>query len=624
MRRFLSSVALVALVSQAAHAQTGVAAASTPMPAATNATASTQAPLPRSLVPGAIALEVSLLERTFEAALAADCAPERCFPKGCVYVRHQTIDQPRSGSLPGLPVEQGIGSAPAQEYLTEARCEFTHERSINPKDIQALVRRLELRLSRGYRKVAVVPQSLEPINKSLAEPTVAPEPEEKKAEVDEPPPPPQPQPQQPPPPPLTPTSALEQLWDELLPHVGWMTAIVMLTLAIIALIWAGRRLGAPSLEEKMVLAQLNHAPPEPPTPSPVEPELIAAPKVDEDQTFAEQQEQLWRERMAGIGATEDGPVVELLREWLKVGDFPMLARAVFVFGDGLARSFSTDADLALKKIEFAEYFRDVDESTLPSRSEFFRRLNQHAMSSLLMSQSDVQLYRALREDFGSGGVLGLMEALPHRYAALLFALVPRDTQHDVARLMPLDLRFAVAEQLLASTRISKEESAYIFSCIGAARDGETMPKPPKGTVTDRGPSVDAASALSVLLPHLPAEQRPGLFKRALNGAGSAPQWYEDIFFGEMLHRLEPEQRSDILLDVDVRGLAAWLSMQEQGWQRTLTQALSPSMQGAIRSNSSFSSRAEQASFARRGHQDIIKALKASYAKGKASFLALVS
>ena len=578
--------------------------------------------VPRSHIPGQIALEVSLLERTFEAGLAADCAPERCFPKGCVYVRHQTIDQPRSGSLPGLPTDQGIGSVPSQEYLTEARCEFTHERSINPKDIQALVRRLDLRLSRGYRKVSVVPQALEPINKSLAEPTLPKEPEDTTEPVPEPPPPPPPPPT-PPPEPMTTTSALEDLWKELLPHASWMVAIVLLTLAIIGLIWAARRLGAPSLEEKMILAQLNNTPP-PPPPAPAALEVTPQPQVDEDQSFAEQQEHLWRDRMAGIDASADGPVVELLREWLKVGDFPMLARAVFIFGDGLARSFSTDADLALKKIEFAEYFRDVDESTLPSRSEFFRRLNQHAMSSLLMSQADVQIYRALREDFGSSGVLGLMEDLPPRYGALLFALVPRDTQHDVARLMPLAMRIAVAEQLLASTRISKEESVYIFSCIGAARDGEPMPKPPKGTVTDRGPSVDAASALSVLLPHLPAEQRPGLFKRALNDAGSAPQWYEDIFFGEMLNRLESEQRSDLLLDVDVRGLAAWLSMQEQGWQRELTQSLSPSMQGAIRSNGSFSSRAEQAALARRGHQEIIKALKANYAKGKASFLALVS
>ena len=40
-----------------------------------------------------------------------------------------------------------------------------------------------------------------------------------------------------------------------------------------------------------------------------------------------------------------------------------------------------------------------------------------------MSQSDVQLYRSLREDFGSGGVLSLMQALPRRFSALLFALV---------------------------------------------------------------------------------------------------------------------------------------------------------------------------------------------------------
>ncbi len=188
----------------------------------------------------------------------------------------------------------------------------------------------------------------------------------------------------------------------------------------------------------------------------------------------------------------------------------------------------------------------------------------------------------------------------------------------------MDVRFAVAEQLLASTRISKEESAFVFSCIGAARDGEALPKPPKGVVTDRGPSVDAASALSVLLPHLPPEERPGLFRRALHDSASAPQWYEDIFFGEMLRRLEDEQRRDILLDVDVRGLAAWLSTQDLEWQRELTQSLSPSMQTALRSNSSFSSRAEQASQARRGHQDIIKALKAQYAKGRADFMSLVS
>lgn len=620
----ISLAIAVSLVGAAAGLAQGPAPLTAAPTTPTTPPSSMVAAPPRNHVPSAIALEISLLERAFEAALAADCAPERCFPKGCIYARHQTIDQPRSASLPGLPVEQSIGSVTPQEYLTEARCEFTHERSVNPKDLQALVRRLELRLSRGYRKVVVVPQALEPINKSLAEPTM-PEPEEQKPS--EPPPEPEAVPPPPPPPPVVdapPPSPWREMWEELLPHLGWMVAIVLLTSAVVVLIWAGRRLGAPTLEEKMLLAQIANAPP--PAPEPVAPDTeVNAQKNAEHEaeaSFAEQQERLWRERMASVD-TQNGPIAELLREWLKVGDFPMLARAVFIFGDGLAKSFSTEADLALKKIEFADYFRTVDESSLPSRSEFFRRLNQHAMSSLLMSQADVQLYRSLREDFGSGGVLALMQALPRRFSALLFALVPRETQFDVARLMPTSLQTAVAEQLLASTRISREESAFIFTCIEASLEGRPLPKPPSVAVTDRGPSVDAAAALSVLLPLLPAAARSALFTQALHGSASAPNWYEDIFFGDMLERLEPEQRKDLLLDVDVRGLAAWLSMQDVEWQRQMLQTLSPAMQAAIRSNGTFASRGEQAALARRGQEDITKALKGQYARGRASFLILV-
>ena len=598
--------------------------------AATTTTAAPAKPaaVPQVHIPNAIAVEMSLLERSFETALRTDCATERCFPKGCVYVRHQTIDQPRNGSLPGLPVDEGIGSVPVQEYLTDARCEFTHERSVSNRDVQALVNRLELRLSRGFRKVTVVPQALDPINKSLAESTKPPEEDDKKAEEEKPEEPETPPAAEPPPPPappepLTMDTAVRELWATMLPHLGWMLAIVLLTLAIAILIWAGRRLGAATLEEKMVLAQIAHQQPPAPEADDGDGNDDAA-NVDEDKTFAEQQEHAWRDRMANVEQDQSGPIAELLREWLKVGDFPMLARAVFIFGDGLAKSFSTESELALKKIEFADYFRDVDEDDLPSRSEFFKRLNQHAMSSVLMSQEDVQLYRSLREDFGSGGVLSLMEELPHRYAALLFALVPTGTQQDVARLMPMDLRFAVAEQLLASSRISKEESAYVFACIGAARDGGSLPPPPKGVVSDRGPSIDAASALSVLLPQLPVAERPGLFKRALHGSTSAPQWYEDIFFGEMLYNLADEERRDLLLDVDVRGLAAWLSQQGPNWQRSLTASLSPSMQAALRGNATFSSRAEQAALARKGQAEITKALKGHYAKGKTSFLNLVS
>ena len=616
---------VVGLLSAAALGQGAPAAVvSAPAAPAPAASATPSARVPQAHVPTTIALELTLLERAFESALSRDCAPERCFAKGCFYGRHQTVDQPRGTSLPGLPADEGVGSVPTQDYLTEARCEFTHERSVAARDVQALVRRLESRLSRGYRRVVVVPQALEPINASLAEPS-SPPPEDDKAQAvnDEAAADDAAAAAAVPEPEWSGGVAFRELWQTLLPHAPWMVAILLLTLATGALIWAGRRLGAKTIDEKVLESQL--ATPEPAAPTPaVDAQPHADKELEEERSFSEQQERLWLDRMAHVEDNQEGPMVELLREWLKVGDFPMLARAVFIFGDRLSKAFANDPELSLKKIEFAEYFRDVEESSLPSRSEFFRRLNQNAMASMLMSQSDVQLYRALREDFGSGGVLALMEELPHRFGALLFALVPRDTQQDVARMMPLERRVAVAEQLLASTRISKEESAYVFSCISAAREGQALPKPPKAVVTDRGPSVDAASAVSVLLPYLSTEQRHALFDRALHGAGNAPQWYEDIFYGEMLMRLEPEQRSELLLDVDVRGLAGWLSQQDLEWQRGFVSGLSPAMQKALHVNGQFPSRADQVREARRGHHDIIRALKGLYSKGRVSFVQLAA
>ena len=97
------------------------------------------------------------------------------------------------------------------------------------------------------------------------------------------------------------------------------------------------------------------------------------------------------ERIERFAKDEDDVIARMLREWLKSGDYPTLARALFIFGDRVSHSFTSDPELALKKVEFAEYLRDVDERDLPSRTSFFRRLNQRAMASLLLSKADVQL-----------------------------------------------------------------------------------------------------------------------------------------------------------------------------------------------------------------------------------------
>jgi hypothetical protein len=596
---------------------------------------------PRSYIPAAVQLELRAAEARFESALAQDCATDKCFSNGCVYVSHTTTDLPRDATLPGLDGERGPGSVPVQDTLTEIRCGFSHEKTVNTKDVAALARRLEQRLSRGWLRVVVTTTELAPVPRRLSDalhPPDDPQTEEKKPGDDEakdkavddaaselapPPPPPPPAPGE-----LTSAEAVRDLWETMLPHFSWMTAILLLTLSVLALIWAGRRLGAPSLDEKVLLAQLAADPQPVPTATP---ETASAPATadrdlsPEESDFLREQEELWTGRLSRASSDSDAIVANLLQEWLRAGNFPMLARALLVFGDRVASALATDSDLAMKKLEFAAYFRDVDESTLPSRPEFFRRLNQHAMASTLLAQDDVKPYRTLREDFGSSGVVDLMEQLPARAAALLFALMPRDSQSDVARLLPQPLRLATAEHLLASTRMARAESEFIFQSIAAVREGRPLPPPPATTVADRGPAIDGATALSVLLPHLGREQRAQLFQQAVaKSGGNAPRWFEDILFGPMLDGLEPDVRQDLLLEVDIRGLAAWLASQEQEWQRAFTASLSTSLQAALRTNGSFSSRDESLRLARVGHDELTRALKLLYAKERVTFLSLAA
>lgn len=606
MRRLLPLVASVALASSAA-AQSGAA------------------PVPHNHVPPTVLMELRAVERQFDLALAQDCAPERCFSKGCVYGNHVTVDLPRSGSLPGLGHSEGPGSVPPQEYLTEARCEFTHEKAVSSRDVQALVRRLEQRLSKGWLKVTVGRQILEPVSQSLRE---SPAPVEQRPASPPPPPTAPPPPEQKPSPTWESGVALRELWVALLPHFSWMIALVLGTLASLVIIWGLRRLGRESIEERTLAAQLTagslgkvEGEAKAATPEP------AAATPDDDAGFVQGQRQLWSDRIAQAElAKDESVVVDLLREWLKAGEFELLAKAIFVFGDRLSLAFSSDGELAVRKVEFADYLRQVDENRLPSDAEFFRKLNHHAISSSLLAQEDAGVYRSLREELGASGVLHLVESLPPRHGALLFALAPADCQHDVARLMSPELRLEFAEQLLRSNRISKEETGHLFEVLGAAREGRPLPAPPKPQgIADRGRPLDAAGALSVLLPRIEPAERSELFARARERSGGMfPRWYEDILYGDMLLKLPEELQKDLLLEVDVRGLAGWSSVQETDWQERFIGRLAPSMQNALRASMSFGSRADQLRLARRGHEELVTAMKKQVAQGKLSFAEIVA
>lgn len=578
-------------------------------------------PVPEKHIPSPVLAELRSLESHFDEALMHDCAVERCVSKGCVYRDHAVVDLPRSSSLPGLGQEQGPGSVVAQEYLTEARCDFAHEKSVSPRDVQALVRRLEQRLSKGWLKVTVGRQILEPISASLSEsPPPKPEPLAK----------PKAEPAPPPPPPVKWESevAKRELWLSLLPHFSWMIAVFLATLAALVIIWALRRLGRESLQDKALLAQLqNEATTGAVTPD-GNPKPGETPSEGEDPSVVAEQQRLWDTRLGNIRANKpDEMVAELVRQWLMAGDFAMLAKAMALFGDALAHAFPAQGDLAAAKVAFAEYMRDVDPNKLPSDAAFFRKLSPHALSSTLLAQADAQTYRSLRDEFGSAGIAQLVATLPARPGALVFALAPHDMQHEVARALPIPLRSQVAGALSSSNRMSAEDREYVFAALNAARAGQPLPappRPPSNLSEDRGRPFDAARALSVLLGYVPEDDRRLLVQAVANRAGGElPAWYRDVLHPDMLMKLPAELQADLLLQVDIKALAAYASLQTPAWRARFVAALSPTMQNALEASSSFDSTEAQVQMARRAHDELVAALKRLVASGRLSFAGLV-
>lgn len=591
-----------------------------------------QAPLPQKHIPASVLMELRMLESQFDVALGHDCAPERCVSKGCVYGDHMVLDTPRSSSLPGIAQSEGPGSVPPQEFLTQARCDFAHEKSVAPRDALALVKRLEQRLSRGWLRVTVGHQILEPISADLG---VSP----KSAETE---PAPKAEPAVAPQPPAAWERgvAARELWLKLLPHFFWMIGLVLATVAGLVFVWALRRLGRETVEEKALQAQLasgaladakkpDAEPPAQEPPADAGRPAIPLDKDAEEAAFANAQRQIWRERIAHSELGRDeGAVMAMLRQWLKAGELDLLAKSIVVFGDQLTLAFPADGELAVRKVELADYLRTLDERKLPSDAEFFRTLNHHAISASLLAQPDAATYRSLQEEFGGVGVAHLIGSLPPRHGALLFALAPADLQREVARTLAPEVRLQVVGELLLSNRISQEEQAHIFQALDAARLGKPLPPPPppaQNRILDRGREVDAPGAMSVLFPLLDAHSRQALFDEALQrSSGELPHWYQDIFFPEMLLKVTPELQADLLLDVDIKGLAGWYSVQHPAWQESFIGRLGASMQNAVRANMSFESRADQLRMARRGHVELVAALKRAVARGKVSFTELVA
>jgi len=575
--------------------------------------------VPSRQIPPSVLVELQQLENRFELALATDCDAERCFAKGCAYLDHAVADRPRSGSMPGLGQDEGPGAGVSQEYLTQALCSFAHEKGLETRDVQALVRRLEAKLSSGWTVVSVANEVLQPLPPYLRDP---PEPEEDPAlEAESEPVEPEIAPEQEE---WTTAVAGRELWATLLPHFFWMIGIGLVTLAAGLAIWAWRKVGVVSLEEQALLAQLSQ--PEADV-AVEEPDAVAASEVTEsDLIFVEQQEALWQERLAALDpANPDPELGALIRGLLRSGDTPLLAKAVLRFPDSFPAAFPNGGDIASAKLELATYLETVNADELPSDVEFFESLNRHALSAALMSQADARIVRSLHEDFGAAGLVDMIGRLSPRVGALLFALAPLEEQHEMARLLAPRKVVELASELLRSNRMDAGETEHLFAVLGAAQGD--LPHPAmveSAEVSDRGAAFDAAGALSVLLPMLNPGNRAALFAAALHRfQGSAPGWYRGILVPDMLAVLPCEARADLLLEIDVELLAAWMSLADGETQHRLLAGAPNSLRASVGSFGAFASRGRQLALAARGRRELAQSFQRQLVRSGIPFESVV-
>ncbi|MFZ5479436.1 MAG: hypothetical protein ACOZNI_21910 [Myxococcota bacterium] len=561
--------------------------------------------VPSREIPAEVLVELQLLENRFELALAADCDPALCFAKGCTWLDHAVADRPPDRSMPGLADEPGPSAATAQPYLTRAQCSFAHEPTLDAAHAQALVRRLQTRLSGGWTVVSVEREALSAL--PVEEPAeAAPE------EVPEATPP-----APPPTPPWTDTAGRE-LWATLLPHFWWMIGAGLATAAATTLIWAWRRVGRATVEEQALLAELTQ-PEAPPAAEP--PPAAEAAAGEADRAFVAEQEKAWRATLEAMDPEHPAPELQaLVRERLRAGDLPLLAKAVLRFPDHFPAIFPHDGETATAKLELAELLRTVDASSLPGDVAFFTALQRHALAARLSSQPDARIVRSLREDFGAAGLAELVRQQPPRVGALLFALSPPIEQHEMARLLPAARAKELCRQLLRSNRMDPSETRAVFEVLRAARGESSATAVPPTEITDRGATFDAAGALAVLLPSLPPLDRASLFDDALDRAqGNLPAWTRAILVPEMLFALHPESRADLLLEIEAEPLAAWLSLVDAETRARLLDGVPDTLRATIQATSVFPSRERQLSLASRGRRDLARSFVRQLARARIPF-----
>ena len=98
--------------------------------------------------------------------------------------------------------------------------------------------------------------------------------------------------------------------------------------------------------------------------------------------------------------------------------------------------------------------------------------------------------------------------------------------------------------------------------------------------------------------------------------GIAPDWYRDFVFADTLVELPLEARTNLMLEVDIDALSAWLSLEPTESREQLINDAPMTLQAAIQTAMSFENVAQQLERAEHGRKVVAAAFHAELKRRK--------
>ncbi len=485
------------------------------------------APPPKEIIPPSVGMEAGELSRKFEKALYEQCRPGQCYAKGCTPISHEIVTKRGDVSLPGIYNGRGEDSLDTpQAYLTQAQCAYSFENTLDTKMIQDLDRRLTTILSAGFLAVKVSSQALPPSHEELKEP--AKPTERSKAEIMQ-----------------------DELWHQFLPALPWLAGLLLAVLATMSLVWAFRRLGKESIEDKLLAKQLE-----------LEAQEAVKPETQDTHEVQEVDLQKKRTEKFGqhLGAFQTSPKLlqDIGKDWLERDRFHELSTAIKYFGAEGLKVVPDNPGAGQKRAALKEYYEKNHDST-ELTDDFLRELDKILAEKRGLGQDPLATFRAVHDQFGPAQIAEIVEMMPLPSAALTLVLLPVRTVLDTVPALSKSLIKSLAQRLLVENRMSPSLYLQTRDWLNAVLEGRT-PLGDSGLLANAsgGSPLDVSVTLSALLSQLESGERREVFKSAIEqNRGITPHWAHAIFYPEMLDKIATEQRNNVLLEQDPDALAAW-------------------------------------------------------------------